>query len=89
MAKEFCDRVKQKAIGSDVLMAVKPQQMMVKIVHDELAAFMGSEHVEINLKGSPAVILVAGLNGSGKTTFSGKLALHLKSKKGRKPATKA
>jgi signal recognition particle subunit SRP54 len=58
--------------------------MMVKIVHDELAAFMGSEHVEINLKGSPAVILVAGLNGSGKTTFSGKLALHLKSKKGRK-----
>ncbi len=84
VAKEFCDRVKQKAIGSDVLTAVKPQQMMVKIVHDELAAFMGSEHVEINLKGSPAVILVAGLNGSGKTTFSGKLALHLKSKKGRK-----
>ena len=84
VAKEFCDRVKQKAIGSNVLTAVKPQQMMVKIVHDELADFMGSEHVELNLKGSPSVILVAGLNGSGKTTFSGKLALHLKSKKGRK-----
>ncbi|MBO4455062.1 MAG: signal recognition particle protein [Bacteroidales bacterium] len=84
VAKEFCDRVKQKALGSNVLTAVKPQQMMVKIVHDELADFMGSEHVELNLKGSPSVILVAGLNGSGKTTFSGKLALHLKSKKGRK-----
>ena len=84
VAKEFCDRVKQKALGSNVLTAVKPQQMMVKIVHDELADFMGSEHVELNLKGSPAVILVAGLNGSGKTTFSGKLALYLKSKKGRK-----
>jgi signal recognition particle subunit SRP54 len=84
VAKEFCDRVKQKALGSNVLTAVKPQQMMVKIVHDELADFMGSEHSEINLKGSPAVVLVAGLNGSGKTTFSGKLALYLKSKKGRK-----
>ena len=84
VAKEFCDRVKQKAMGADVLTAVKPQQMMVKIVHDELADFMGSEHTEINLKNTPAVILVAGLNGSGKTTFSGKLALYLKSKKGRK-----
>ena len=84
VAKDFCDRVKQKAIGSNVLTAVKPQQMMVKIVHDELAEFMGSEHVEINLKNTPSVILVAGLNGSGKTTFSGKLALHIKSKKGRK-----
>ena len=84
VAKEFCDRVKQKAIGANVLTAVKPQQMMVKIVHDELAEFMGSEHVELNLKGTPAVVLVAGLNGSGKTTFSGKLALYLKSKKGRK-----
>ena len=84
VAKEFCDRVKQKALGANVLTAVKPQQMMVKIVHDELADFMGSEHVDLNLKGSPAVILVAGLNGSGKTTFSGKLALYLKSKKGRK-----
>ena len=71
VAKEFCDRVKAKALGSDVLTAVKPQQMMVKIVHDELVEFMGSEHSEINLKGSPAVILVAGLNGSGKTTFCG------------------
>ena len=84
IAKEFCDRVKEKAMGANVLTAVKPQQMMVKIVHDELADFMGSEHAEINVKGSPAVVLVAGLNGSGKTTFSGKLALLLKSKKGMK-----
>lgn len=84
VAKEFCDRVKAKALGSDVLTAVKPQQMMVKIVHDELVEFMGSEHSEINLKGSPAVILVAGLNGSGKTTFCGKLALRLRSKSGMK-----
>lgn len=82
VAKDFCDGVKQKALGSDVLTAVKPQQMMVKIVHDSLTEFMGSEHVEMNLKGSPAVVLVAGLNGSGKTTFCGKLALYLKSKKG-------
>ena len=82
VAKEFCDRVKVKAIGQNVLTAVKPQQMMVKIVHDELAEFMGSDAQEINLKGSPAVVLVAGLNGSGKTTFSGKLALHVKSKRG-------
>ena len=84
VAKEFCDRVKAKALGSDVLTAVKPQQMMVKIVHDELVEFMGSEHSEISLKGSPAVILVAGLNGSGKTTFCGKLALRLRSKSGMK-----
>ena len=84
VAKDFCDRVKQKAMGANVLTAVKPQQMMVKIVHDELAEFMGSEHSEINVKGSPAIVLVAGLNGSGKTTFSGKLALNLKSKKGMK-----
>lgn len=84
VAKEFCDRVKTKAIGQNVITAVKPQQLMVKIVHDELADFMGSSSYEINLKGSPAVVLVAGLNGSGKTTFSGKLALHVKSKKGMK-----
>jgi len=84
VAKEFCDRVKVKAIGQNVLTAVKPQQMMVKIVHDELAEFMGSEETDINLKGHPAVVLVAGLNGSGKTTFSGKLALNIKSKKGMK-----
>jgi len=84
IAKQFCDDVKKKAIGQNVLTAVKPQQMIVKIVHDELAALMGSESSAINLKGSPAVILVAGLNGSGKTTFSGKLALNIKSKRGMK-----
>ena len=84
VAKDFCARVKEKAMGANVLTAVKPQQMMVKIVHDELAEFMGSEHAEINVKGSPAVVLVAGFNGSGKTTFSGKLALHVKSKRGMK-----
>lgn len=84
VAKDFCDRVKAKAIGENVITAVKPQQLMVKIVRDELAEFMGSSSYDINLKGSPAVVLVAGLNGSGKTTFSGKLALHVKSKKGMK-----
>ena len=84
VAKDFCDQVKAKALGANVLTAVKPQQMLVKIVHDELTAFMGSEHAELNLKGSPAIVLVAGLNGSGKTTFSGKLALHVKSKRGMK-----
>ena len=84
IAKQFCDDVKKKAIGQNVLTAVKPQQMIVKIVHDELAALMGSESSDINVKGSPAVILVAGLNGSGKTTFSGKLALNIKSKRGMK-----
>ena len=84
VAKEFCDGVKEKAMGQNVLTAVKPQQMMVKIVHDALAEFMGSDSQEINIKGNPAVVLVAGLNGSGKTTFSGKLALHIKSKRGMK-----
>ena len=84
VAKDFCNRVKDKAIGANVLTAVKPQQMMVKIMHDELADFMGSEAQDINIKGNPAVVLVAGLNGSGKTTFSGKLALHVKSKRGMK-----
>ena len=84
IAKQFCDDVKKKAIGQNVLTAVKPQQMIVKIVHDELAALMGSESTDINVKGSPAVVLVAGLNGSGKTTFSGKLALNIKSKRGMK-----
>ena len=83
VAKEFCDNVKKKALGQNVLTAVKPQQMMIKIVHDELVEFMGSEASDINLKGSPAVILIAGLNGSGKTTFSAKLGLWLK-KKGKK-----
>ena len=84
VAKEFCDRVKAKAMGQNVLTAVKPQQMMVKIVHDELADFMGSQSQDINIKGSPAVVLVAGLNGSGKTTFSAKLARQIKSKRGMK-----
>ena len=84
VAKDFCNRVKDKAIGANVLTAVKPQQMMVKIMHDELAEFMGSEAQDINIKGNPGVVLVAGLNGSGKTTFSGKLALHIKSKRGMK-----
>ncbi|MCQ2140097.1 MAG: signal recognition particle protein, partial [Bacteroidales bacterium] len=84
VAKEFCDRVKTKAMGQNVLTAVKPQQMMVKIVHDELAEFMGSESYDINVKGQPGVVLVAGLNGSGKTTFSAKLSLLIKSKRGMK-----
>lgn len=84
IAKQFCDEVKQKALGQNVLTAVKPQQMIVKIVHDELASLMGSDSSDINLKGQPAIVLVAGLNGSGKTTFSGKLALNVKSKRGMK-----
>ncbi len=84
VAKDFCDRVKAKAMGQNVLTAVKPQQMMVKIVHDELADFMGSEYTDINVKGQPGIVLVAGLNGSGKTTFSAKLANHIKSKRGMK-----
>ncbi|MCR5408223.1 MAG: signal recognition particle protein [Bacteroidales bacterium] len=84
VAKDFCNTVKDKAIGTGVLTAVKPQQMMVKIMHDELAQFMGGGATDINVKGNPGIVLVAGLNGSGKTTFSGKLALHLKSKRGMK-----
>lgn len=85
VAKSFTDDVKTKALGQNVLTAVRPSQMMVKIVHDELAELMGGKATEINLKGNPAVILIAGLQGSGKTTFSGKLALYLKAKKGRQP----
>ena len=77
VAKEFCDRVKVKAMGQNVLTAVKPQQMMVKIVHDELAEFMGSQSMDINIKGNPGIVLVAGLNGSGKTSFSAKLASNI------------
>jgi signal recognition particle subunit SRP54 len=84
-AKEFTETVKVKAIGQNVLTAVKPQQLMVKIVHDELAALMGGTAVDINIKGNPAVILMSGLQGSGKTTFSGKLANMLKSKRGKNP----
>ena len=82
--KQFCDDVKKKAMGQNVLTAVKPEQMMVKIVHDELAALMGSDSSDINIKGQPGIVLVAGLNGSGKTTFCGKLALNIKSKRGMK-----
>ncbi|MFA6592057.1 MAG: signal recognition particle protein [Bacteroidales bacterium] len=82
VAKDFCDRVKVKAMGQNVLTAVKPQQMMVKIVHDELTEFMGSDSQDINVKGNPGVVLVAGLQGSGKTTFCGKLAHNCKSKRG-------
>lgn len=83
IAKTFTDTVKQKALGANVLTAVKPSEMMVKIVHDELTELMGGESKDLNLKGSPAVILIAGLQGSGKTTFSGKLASFLKNKRGR------
>jgi len=84
-AKQFTETVKEKAMGQNVLTAVKPQQLMVKIVHDELAALMGGTAADINIKGSPAVILMSGLQGSGKTTFSGKLAKMLKSKRGKNP----
>ncbi|MBE6207845.1 MAG: signal recognition particle protein [Rikenellaceae bacterium] len=83
VAKSFTDQVKQKALGQDVLKAVKPGQMMTKIVRDELALLMGGTATDIKLEGTPAVVLIAGLQGSGKTTFSGKLAQMIKSKKGR------
>ncbi|KAA6344697.1 Signal recognition particle protein [termite gut metagenome] len=85
VAKTFTDTVKEKALGQNVLTAVKPSQLMIKIVHDELTQLMGGETAEINIKGQPAVILMSGLQGSGKTTFSGKLAQMLKTKKGKKP----
>lgn len=84
-AKNFTETVKEKALGQNVLKSLKPSQLMVKIVHDELATLMGGSSAEINLKGSPAVILMSGLQGSGKTTFSGKLANMLKTKQNRKP----
>ena len=85
VAKSFTDRVKQKALGQNVLTSVKPGQLMVKIVHDELADLMGGHASELKLQSRPSVILMAGLNGAGKTTLSGKLALFLKTKKSRKP----
>jgi signal recognition particle subunit SRP54 len=85
IAKSFTSDVKEKALGANVLTAIKPGELMTKIVHDELASLMGGEHEEINIKGKPAVILIAGLQGSGKTTFSAKLANYLKSKQGRSP----
>ena len=83
VAKTFTDEVKTKALGQNVLTAVKPGQMLTKIVRDELAALMGGTATDIKLEGTPAVVLIAGLQGSGKTTFSGKLASFIKSKKGR------
>lgn len=85
IAKEFTDRVKEKAIGEKVINAISPGQLMVKIVKDELAELMGGEEATFNAKGNPAVILIAGLQGSGKTTFSGKLANYLRTKKGLSP----
>lgn len=85
VAKQFTDTVKQKALGQNVINAIKPSELMVKIVHDELASLMGGETAEVNLSGNPAVILMSGLQGSGKTTFSGKLAKKFKSEKGKRP----
>lgn len=85
IAKQFTEDVKQKALGQNVLTSVKPGDMMKKIVNDELIALMGGETADINVKGSPAIILMSGLQGSGKTTFSGKLANYIRSKKGRNP----
>ena len=85
VAKQFTDTVKAKALGMDVLTSVKPGQLMVKIVHDELAALMGGEAVDVQISGNPAIILMSGLQGSGKTTFSGKLANLMKNKRSKKP----
>lgn len=85
IAKSFTDEVKEKALGQNVLTSVSPGQLMIKIVHDNLTELMGGEHEDINIKGSPAIILIAGLQGSGKTTFSAKLANYLKRKKGKQP----
>jgi len=85
VAKTFCDEVKQAALGQDVLSSVRPGQMMTKIIHDHLVQLMGGDAAGINIKGNPGIVLIAGLQGSGKTTFSGKLALHIKSKRGIRP----
>ena len=85
LAKEFTNTVKEKALGRDVLNSVSPGQLMVKICHEELVELMGGNEADINIKGNPAVILMSGLQGSGKTTFTGKLGNYLKNKKGKKP----
>ena len=85
VAKQFTDTVKQKALGQNVINAIKPKELMVKIVHDELATLMGGDTAQVNLSGNPTVILMSGLQGSGKTTFSGKLARKFKSEKGKRP----
>lgn len=84
IAKQFTDTVKEKALGQNVLKAISPGQLMVKIVHDELVTLMGGQHADINIKANPSVILIAGLQGSGKTTFSAKLANHIRSKRGKR-----
>jgi len=85
IAKQFTEQVKEKALGENVLTSISPGQLMVKIVHEELTTLMGGGMVDINIKANPSVILISGLQGSGKTTFSGKLANYLKSKKGKSP----
>ena len=85
VAKEFVARVKEKAIGQEVLTSLKPGQVMVKVTRDEMADLMGGNAEELSLEGKPNIILIAGLQGSGKTTFSGKLASYLKRKKGKRP----
>lgn len=85
IAKQFTETVKEKALGQDVLNSIKPGQLMIKLVHDELSELMGSTSTDINVKGNPAVILIAGLQGSGKTTFSGKLSKYLREKRGKNP----
>jgi len=85
IAKDFTDKVKEKALGADVLKSLKPGELMIKIVHDELTQLMGGERIDIKLKGNPSVVLVAGLQGSGKTTFCGKFANLLKTKRGKNP----
>ena len=85
IAKDFTNRVKEKALGQEVLTSLQPGQLLVKIMQDELTQLMGSDAVEVDLSGRPSVVLMAGLQGSGKTTFTGKLALHLKNKKAKKP----
>jgi signal recognition particle subunit SRP54 len=85
IAKQFTDTVKEKALGQNVLTSISPGQLMIKLVHEELTALMGGEKADINLKGTPAIILMSGLQGSGKTTFTGKLANFLKTKKGKNP----
>ncbi|MFN4931921.1 MAG: signal recognition particle protein, partial [Bacteroidota bacterium] len=85
IAKQFTETVKEKALGANVLTALSPGQLMIKIVHDELAALMGGSMQELNLKNNPSIVLMSGLQGSGKTTFSGKLANYLKNKKGKRP----
>jgi len=85
VAKQFTDTIKEKALGQDVLNSISPGQLLIKITHDELAQLMGGERVDIKLTSNPTIILMSGLQGSGKTTFTGKLANHLKTKRGKKP----